>query len=69
MEFRRKIYTRGSSYETTIPMPLLFSIDKKKKYAAVFVFEPESGKWVIRIEEKKEDKEELIKQGKNERRK
>jgi hypothetical protein len=51
MEFRRKIYTRGSSYETTIPMPLLFSIDKGKKYTAIFVFEPESGKWVIRIEE------------------
>jgi hypothetical protein len=37
MEFRRKIYTRGSSYETTIPMPLLFSTDKKKKYIAVLV--------------------------------
>jgi len=74
MEFRRKIYTRGSSYETTIPMPLLFSIDKKKKYAALFVFEQESGKWVIRIEEEKkqakeENKEETSKQGKNERKK
>ena len=74
MEFRRKIYTRGSSYETTIPMPLLFSMDKKKKYAAVFLFEPESGKWLIRIEEEKkqaeeENKEEIIKQAKNERKK
>jgi len=54
MEFRRKIYCRGSSYETTIPMPLLFSTDKKKKYAAVFVFEAESNRWVIKVEEEKE---------------
>ena len=53
MEFRRKLYTRGSSYETTIPMPLLFSIDKKKKYDVIFAFEPNSNKWFIKIEEKK----------------
>ena len=57
MEFRRKIYTRGSSYETTIPMPLLFSTDKKKKYIAVFVFEPNTGKWMIKIEEESAKKE------------
>jgi len=57
MEFRRKLYTRGSSYETTIPMPLLFSIDKKKKYDVVFVYEAETNKWVIRIEEAKKEKE------------
>jgi hypothetical protein len=51
MEFRRKIYTRGSSYETTIPMPLLFSIDKRKKYSAVFIFQPNKGEWLIKIEE------------------
>ncbi len=63
MEFRRKIYTRGSSYETTIPMPLLFSISKGKKYSAVFEFEPGSGKWFIKIEE------EVNKPIKNERKK
>ena len=31
-EFKRKLYKRGSSYETTIPMPLLFALDPKKKY-------------------------------------
>jgi len=51
MEFRRKIYSRGSSFETTIPMPLLFSIDKTKKTEAVFIFEPEAGCWLIKIEE------------------
>lgn len=56
MEFRRKLYARGSSYETTIPRPLLFSLDKKKKYNIVFVFEPESNKWFIRIEENEGNK-------------
>ena len=35
-EFRRKLYKRGSSYETTIPMLLLFALDKDKKYKFVF---------------------------------
>ena len=54
MEFRRKLYTRGSSYETTIPMPLLFSLDKNKKHEVVFVFDPGSDKWFIKIEQEKE---------------
>lgn len=54
MEFRRKIYTRGSSYETTIPMPLLFSLNKRMKYEIVFSYEPKMDKWFIRIEEAKE---------------
>lgn len=37
-------------------MPLLFSLDKKKKYEVVFVFEPELNKWFIRIEEEKAKK-------------
>ncbi len=37
MEFRRKLYTRGSSFETTVPAPILFSIDKKRKYDVIFV--------------------------------
>ena len=53
MEFRRRLYTRGSSFETTIPMPLLFSLDKKKKHEVVFVFESETNKWFIKIEEQK----------------
>jgi len=35
-------------------MPLLFSLDKKKKHEVVFVFEPETDKWFIKIEEQKE---------------
>ncbi|MBN1793069.1 hypothetical protein JW826_05285 [Candidatus Woesearchaeota archaeon] len=51
MEFKRKLYTRGSSFETTIPAPILFSIDKKKKHTVIFSFEPETNKWFIKIEE------------------
>ena len=58
MEFKRKLYTRGSSFETTIPSPLLFSIDKKKKHAVRFIFEPERNKWYIEIEEEEKEKEE-----------
>lgn len=57
MEFRRKLYTRGSSYETTIPRALLFSIDKQKKYEVVFVFEPTSNKWFIEIKDRETENE------------
>lgn len=52
-EFRRKLYKRGSSFETTIPMPLLFALDKKKKYNVVFSFDPNANKWFIKFEELK----------------
>jgi hypothetical protein len=48
---KRKLYKRGSSYETTIPMPLLFSIDKKKKHNVVYTFEPKKNRWYISFEE------------------
>ena len=50
-EFRRKLYKRGSSFETTIPMPLLFALDKKKKYNVIFGFDEEANKWYIKFEE------------------
>jgi hypothetical protein len=57
-ELRRKLYKRGSSFETTIPMPLLFALDLKKKYNVVFSFDPEVNKWFIKFEEigKKDDR-------------
>ena len=51
VEFKRKLYKRGSSYETTIPMPLLFALDKNRKYNVVFSFDEESNKWYIKFEE------------------
>ena len=51
MEFRRKIYRRGSSFETTIPMPLLFALDMKKKHNIVFKFNQKENRWYIEFEE------------------
>ena len=50
-EFRRKLYKRGSSFETTIPMPLLFALDKSKKYHVVFAYDEEANRWHIKFEE------------------
>lgn len=52
MRFKRKLYTRGSSYETTIPKPLLFALDTEKKHDVVFVFDTELNKWVVEFEER-----------------
>ena len=44
VEIRRKLYKRGSSFETTIPMPILLILDKKKKYNVIFSYDEESNK-------------------------
>lgn len=49
-EIRRKLYKRGSSYETTIPMPLLFAIDRSQKHDVLFTFDSAQNRWYIRIE-------------------
>ncbi|MFH1505473.1 MAG: hypothetical protein ABIE94_00610 [archaeon] len=49
-EIRRKLYSRGSSFETTIPMPLLFSLDLKQKHNVLFKFDPETKRWYIEFE-------------------
>lgn len=49
-EFKRKIYRRGSSFETTIPMPLLFALDKAKKHNILFKFDSKSQRWYIEFE-------------------
>jgi len=53
MEFRRKLYKRGSSFETTIPMPLLFASDISKKHNVVFRFDTKLNRWYVEIEETK----------------
>ena len=57
---KRKLYKRGSSFETTIPMPMLFGLDPSKKYYVVFNYKPfkksiggKSGEWVVGFEERK----------------
>ena len=52
MRFRRKLYPRGGSFETTIPKPLLFELENDKKHDVVFEFDPETRKWTIAFEER-----------------
>jgi len=47
---KRKLYRRGSSFETTIPMPLLFALDKSKKHNVLFTFDSKTNKWFIEFE-------------------
>jgi len=51
--FKRKLYKRGSSFETTIPMPLLFAIDKTKKHYVVFKYDSKLNRWYVEFEEMK----------------
>jgi hypothetical protein len=61
VEFKRKLYKRGSSFETTVPMPLLFALDKDKKHNVVFSFDALNNKWYIKFEEiKKKSIEEKL---------
>ena len=53
IELKRKLYKRGSSFETTIPMPLLFALNKEKKHNVIFLFDESSNKWYIKFEEVK----------------
>ena len=54
VDFRRKLYRRGSSYETTIPMPLLFTLDASKKYNVMFRYDSSLRRWYIEFEERQE---------------
>ncbi|MBI4149335.1 hypothetical protein HY491_02725 [Candidatus Woesearchaeota archaeon] len=49
-ELRRKLYRRGSSFETTIPMPLLFGLDPHKKYHVLFCYDAKGSRWYIKFE-------------------
>lgn len=55
MEFRRKLYKRGSSMETTIPKPMLFALRDDRKYNVVFAYDRENNKWYLQFEERPED--------------
>lgn len=52
---KRKLYKRGSSYETTIPMPILFAQDLSKKHNVIFTFDKETNRWYIDFEETTEN--------------
>lgn len=52
-EIRRKLYRRGSSFETTIPMPMLFQLDMSKKHNVVFRLDKKLNRWFIDFEEER----------------
>lgn len=49
----RKIYKRGSSFETTLPLPVMLGLDPAKKYNVVFKFDIKKKKWYVEFEELK----------------
>jgi len=53
---KRKLYKRGSSYETTIPMPMLFAVDKNKKQDVLFKYDKKKDRWYVEFEQRKNKK-------------
>jgi hypothetical protein len=64
MQIRRKLYRRGSSFETTIPMPLLFAVDTSKKHNVLFEFDQQSNRWYIQLEQAGREEVQTIRRGK-----
>lgn len=61
MQIKRKLYTRGSSFETTIPKVLLVQCDLEKKHDVIFSFDEETKRWYVDIipassDKKREDR-------------
>ncbi|MFH1916362.1 MAG: hypothetical protein ABIJ21_03800 [Nanoarchaeota archaeon] len=57
MEIRRKLYSRGSSFETTIPRPLLFDMEPGMKYVVAFQYDHEKKRWYVIIEKDEAQKD------------
>jgi hypothetical protein len=53
VSLKRKLYSRGGSFETTVPIQLLFSLDLDKKHDVKFEFDKKTGRWYIEFEENK----------------
>ena len=66
VEFRRRLYKRGSSFETTIPLPLLFSLNSDETYDVIFNYDARLGRWYVDFEERQE-KQKTVKNRKRSR--
>ncbi len=53
VSLKRKLYSRGGSFETTVPIQLLFSLDLDKKHNVVFEFDKKQNRWYVVFEEDK----------------
>lgn len=49
-ELKRKLYKRGSSFEVTIPKPLLWNLDKENSV----LFNQKRGRWYLEFKEIKQ---------------
>lgn len=56
MSLKRKLYSRGGSFETTVPIQLLFSLDIQKKHNVIFEFDKKTGRWYVQFEEERVSK-------------
>ncbi|MEM4638187.1 MAG: hypothetical protein QXK76_04155 [Candidatus Woesearchaeota archaeon] len=56
ISLRRRIYPRGGSFETTIPIQILFGIDLNEKNDIIFEYDKKNKKWYIRFEKSKNEK-------------
>ncbi len=52
---KRKLYRRGSSFETTIPMPMLFSLNLESKHNVLFQFDQATNRWYVDFEQAGEE--------------
>jgi len=52
IQFKRKLYHRGGSFETTIPVQMLFERDLSKKNDVLFEFDKKNRKWLVSIVER-----------------
>jgi len=51
---KRKLYKRGSSFETTVPMPILFALDISKKHDVLFQYDQKLNRWYLAFEVRKD---------------
>lgn len=65
VSLRRKIYSRGGSHETTIPLQLLLGLDLKESNEAIFEYDPKMSRWYVRFE--KADRKTRMKRAANKR--
>ena len=55
VSLKRKLYPRGGSYETTIPLQLLLGLDLGGRNDAIFEYDSKTGRWYVRFEKSKDD--------------
>ncbi len=54
---KRRLYKRGSSFEVTIPMPILFGLDLESKHNITFY--KKADKWLLLIDKKADSKQSI----------